>query len=57
MKKKLANIKQERSDMMKEAARKAEERADGIIKEAREEIRKMEERSRLDLGAGTIQGN
>ncbi|SFH69208.1 ATP synthase F0 subcomplex B subunit [Tindallia magadiensis] len=46
---KLANIKQERSDMMKEAARKAEERADGIMKEAREEIRKMEERSRLDL--------
>ncbi|RQD72291.1 MAG: ATP synthase F0 subunit B [Tindallia sp. MSAO_Bac2] len=46
---KLANIKQERSDMMKEAARKAEERADGIIKEARDEIRKMEERSRIDL--------
>ena len=46
---KLANIKQERSDMMKEASRKAEERADGIIKEARDEIRKMEERSRIDL--------
>lgn len=46
---KLANIKQERSDMMKEASRKAEERADGIIREARDEIRKMEERSRIDL--------
>ncbi|MEN1760829.1 F0F1 ATP synthase subunit B [Anoxynatronum sibiricum] len=46
---KLAGVREERNEMLKEAARKGEERGEILIQEAREEIRKMEERSRLDL--------
>ena len=46
---KLAGIREERNEMLKEAVRKGEERGEVLIQEAREEIRKMEERSRLDL--------
>jgi len=46
---KLADIREERNEILKEATRRAEERSDKMIKEAREEIRKMEERSQLDL--------
>ncbi len=46
---KLAGIKEERNDMLKEATRRSEERGEALIQEAREEIRKMEERSRVDL--------
>ena len=46
---KLAGIKEERNEMLKEAVRRGEERGETLIQEAREEIRKMEERSRVDL--------
>lgn len=46
---KLAGIKEERNEMLKEAVRRGEERGEALIQEAREEIRKMEERSRVDL--------
>jgi len=46
---KLAGIKEERNAMLKEATRRGEERGEALIQEAREEIRKMEERSRVDL--------
>lgn len=46
---KLAGIKEERNEMLKEAVRRGEERGEVLIQEAREEIRKMEERSRIDL--------
>ena len=46
---KIAGIRDERNEILKEATRKGEERSDALISEAREEIRKMEERSQLDL--------
>lgn len=46
---KLAGIKEERNEMLKEAVRRGEERGEVLIQEAREEIRKMEDRSRVDL--------
>ena len=46
---KLEGIKDERNEMLKEAIRRGEERGDALIQEAREEILKMEARSRLDL--------
>jgi len=46
---KLAGIKEERNEMLKEATRRGEDREEALIQEAREEIRTMEERSRVDL--------
>lgn len=46
---KLTGIKEERNQMLKEAIRRGEERGEVLIQEARDEIRKIEERSRIDL--------
>jgi F-type H+-transporting ATPase subunit b len=46
---KLEGIKDERNEVLKEATRRGEERGEALVQEAREEILKMEARSRVDL--------